>query len=133
MAAVSQRFGRWFGVSGMTKAIDGIFSLLLLIGALLHAYGTITGYDAGSEVFVWSMAGCLAAVLVAALNFLRRDRPGDRAVAILALTGSAAWVAIALGFGAAVGNIADPRALWHAVVAAVLAAFSLRTLMRGRL
>jgi len=119
--------------TGMAKAIDGIFALLLLIGAVLHGYGTVTGYQAGTEVFVWSLAGSLAAALIAVLNLLRRERRGDRALALICLVASLAWVAVALGFGAAIGNLLDPRVLWHAIAAAVLAVFSLRSLTGRRL
>ena len=86
----------------MVKAIDGIFAILLLIGALLHGYGTITSYPAGSEVFVWSLAASLAAGLIATLNLLRRERPRDHALAVICLVASLAWAAVALAFGAAI-------------------------------
>lgn len=63
----------------MARATDGIFAILLLIGALLHSYGTVTHYPAGSEMFVWSMGGSLAAGLIAVLNLLRRERLERRA------------------------------------------------------
>lgn len=117
----------------MGKALDGIFAVLLLIGALLHGYGTITGYEPGTEVFVWSLSGSLAAALIAVLNLLRRERRGDRALALICLVASLAWVALALGFGAALGNLLDPRVLWHAIAALVLALFSLKSLTERRL
>ena len=49
----------------MTGIIDKAFGWLLLVGALLHAYGSITGYPAGSEVQVWALSGTLAAALTA--------------------------------------------------------------------
>ncbi|HTV67468.1 MAG TPA: hypothetical protein VMF90_02930 [Rhizobiaceae bacterium] len=114
----------------MARTIDLIFSVLLLIGAALHGYGTFDGYEVGSEVFVWSLSGVLAAALVAALNLLRRARPGDKTIAWLALFGSVAWVAIALMFGSAIGNIADPRAVWHVIAALALSGFSLQAVLR---
>jgi membrane protein DedA with SNARE-associated domain len=116
----------------MAKAIDGIFALLLLIGALLHGYGTITGYEPGTEVFVWSLSGTLAAALIAVLNLLRRERRGDRALALICLVACLIWAALALGFGAAIGNVLDPRVLWHAIAALALAAFSLKSLTERR-
>lgn len=113
----------------MAKAIDGIFAILLLVGALLHGYGTITSYPAGSEVFVWSLAGSLAAGLIAILNLLRRERPGDWALAVICLVASLAWAAVALAFGGAIGNVVDLRVLWHVIAALALAMFSLRSLM----
>lgn len=112
----------------MAKAIDGIFAVLLLIGALLHGYGTTTSYPAGSEVLVWSLAASLAAGLIAILNLLRRERPGDRALAGICLAASLAWAGVALAFGRAIGNVVDPRVLWHVIAALALAMFSLRSL-----
>ncbi|HWK64316.1 MAG TPA: hypothetical protein VNS34_05210 [Rhizobiaceae bacterium] len=112
----------------MARAIDGIFAILLLIGALLHAYGTVTSYPAGSEVFVWSLAASLAAGLIAVLNLLRRERPGDRALAVICLAASLTWAAVAFAFGEAIGNVVDPRVLWHAIAALALALFSLKSL-----
>jgi hypothetical protein len=111
------------------RTVDTIFGILLLIGAILHSYGTFIGYAPGSEIFVWSLAGSLAAALIAVLNLLRSRRPADRPLAWICLVSSLCWVGVALAFGRAIGNIADPRVLWHAVAALVLAGFSLRTLM----
>ncbi|MEP9371792.1 hypothetical protein [Mesorhizobium sp. KR1-2] len=111
------------------RTVDTIFGVLLLIGAILHSYGTFIGYPLGSEVFVWSLAGSLAAGLIAVLNILRSRRPGDRALAWICLVSSLCWAGVALAFGRAIGNVVDPRVLWHAVAALVLAGFSLRTLM----
>jgi hypothetical protein len=113
----------------MVRVVDTIFGILLLIGAILHGYGTFIGYPAGSEVFVWSLAGSLAAGLIAVLNLLRSRRPADRPLAWICLVSSLCWVGVALAFGSAIGNVVDPRVLWHAVAALVLGGFSLRTLM----
>ena len=113
----------------MIKAIDGILALMLLIGAALHAYGTFTSYQPGTELFVWSLAGSLAAVLVAVLNLLRRGHPRDRALALTAALASLAWAAIALAFGSAIGDMLDPRVIWHVVAALGLAALSLRCMV----
>lgn len=113
----------------MFKAIDGILALALLIGAALHAYGTVTSYQPGTEIFVWSLAGSLAAVLVAVLNLLRRGHPRDRALALTSALASLAWAAIALAFGAAIGDMLDVRVLWHAVAALGLAVLSLRSML----
>jgi hypothetical protein len=114
------------------RTLDRTFGWLLVIGALLHAGGTWAGYRQSPELLVWSWSGSVAALLVAAVNLLRVNRPGDRALAWVSLFGSVAWVAVALGFGAAIGHVADPRVVIHAVNAAVLAAMSLRTLGGAR-
>ena len=113
----------------MARRVDRVFAALLLVGAILHAYGSFSGYDLGSQTFVWSLSGSFAAALLAVLNFVRADRPGDRTLAWITFIGCLCWIAVAIGFGASIGNIIDPRVLWHAISALVLVAFSLRTAM----
>ena len=113
----------------MARRVDRAFAALLLVGAILHAYGSFSGYDLGSQTLVWSLSGSFAGALLAVLNFVRADRPEDQTLAWITFVGCLCWVAVAIGFGAAIGNVIDPRVLWHAVSAVVLAAFSLRTAM----
>jgi hypothetical protein len=112
----------------MARIIDRIFGVLLLVGAGLHVVGTLRTYAIGSEALVWSLSGTLAAGLVAVLNLVRAGRPEDHTLAWITLVGSLAWAGVAIAFGAAIGNLFDPRVLWHAITALVLAGFSLRTL-----
>jgi len=112
----------------MARIIDRIFGALLLIGAGLHALGALRTYTIGSEALVWSLSGTLAAGLVGVLNLVRAGRPDDHTLAWITLVGSLAWAGVAIAFGAAIGNVFDPRVLWHAITALVLAGFSLRTL-----
>jgi membrane protein DedA with SNARE-associated domain len=69
----------------------------------------------------------LAAALVAVLNLVRAGRPEDRTLAWITFCGSLCWVAVAIAFGASIGNVIDPRAVWHALSAFVLAGLSFRT------
>jgi hypothetical protein len=103
-----------------------------VVGGLLHAVGSWHAFHNDPSQLVWTLSGSLAALLVAALNLLRAGRPTDRPLAWVSFFASLAWFAVAVGFGAAIGHLADPRALIHAVNAAVLAGLSLRTLVRGR-
>ena len=114
----------------MLKNVDRVFGGLLLIGAALHAYGSLKGYPRGSEVLVWALSGSLSAGLVAVLNLLRVNRPSDIALAWVSFGSSLCWAALALAFGAAIDAVADPRVLWHVIAALVLAGFSLRTATR---
>ena len=107
--------------------VDRGFGWLLVVGALLHAFGSWSGYRDEPETLVWALAGTVAALLLAALNLMRVGRPGDGVLAWVCVAGSIAWVAVALCFNAAIGSILDPRGLIHAVNAAVLAGFSIRT------
>ena len=110
----------------IARKIDQIFAGLLLIGAILHAFGSVANYPKGSQIMVWALSGSLAAGLLAVLNLVRAGRPADHTLAWITFFGSLCWVAIAIGFGAAIGNVYDPRPLWHAVSAFALAVFSLR-------
>jgi hypothetical protein len=117
---------------GTVTIIDRVFGWFLVLGGLLHAYGSWDGYRNTPELLLWAWSGSLAALLLAALNLLRIERPADRPLAWVCLAGCVAWIAVALGFGAVIGNVFDARALIHALNAAVLAAMSVRTLLRGR-
>lgn len=111
----------------IARKIDQLFAGLLLIGAILHAFGSIASYPRGSQILVWALSGSLAAGLLAVLNLVRAGRPADHALGWITFFGCMCWVAVAIGFGMVIGNVYDPRPLWHATAALVLAAFSLRT------
>jgi hypothetical protein len=110
--------------------LDRIFGWLLVVGGLLHAGGSWRVFHNDPSQLVWALSGSLAALLVAALNLLRVGRPNDRPLAWVSFCASLAWLAVALGLGAAIGNFADPRVVIHAINAAVLAGLSVRTLTR---
>ena len=109
--------------------VDRVFGWLLVVGGLLHAVGSWYGLHNNPPQLVWALSGSLAALLVAALNLLRVGRSTDRPLAWTSFAASLAWVVVAIGFGVAIGHPADPRAVFHAVIAAVLAGLSLRSLM----
>ena len=114
------------------KTVDQVLGWLLVAGAVLHAGGSWAGYRQSPELLVWALSGSLAAILVAALNLLRINRPRDRTLALVSVAASAAWVVVALAFGAAIGNVFDPRAVIHAINAAALAAMGIRTVAQAR-
>ncbi|MFO1033123.1 MAG: hypothetical protein U1E15_03195 [Hyphomicrobiales bacterium] len=108
--------------------LDRGLALLLLLGAVFHTYGTLALLPAGSEVWVWSLGAALAAFLVAVLNLLRPARSGDKVLVGLTAFASFAWALVAFGFGKAIGNIMDPRVIWHYVCGLGLGFMSLRAL-----
>ena len=110
----------------MSKMIDRWFGWLLLLGAVLHGYGSLQSYSWLTPELVWALAGTLAIGLLAAINLLRVSRPGDRALAWVSFAGCAGWLVLAFGFGVSIGAPLDPRVLYHVLAALVLAAFSLR-------
>lgn len=106
------------------KNIDRAFGWLLVIGAALHAYGSLAFYGPQTVTLVWALSGSLAALLLGAINLMRVNRPTDRTLAYVCFAGSLCWWAIALAFGIAIQNVADPRVLYHAIVATALAGFA---------
>lgn len=96
---------------------------LLGLGALGHLYGTFESYPIGSEVFVWSLSA--TAFTFAVIGFNIHARSGDRFLLVMATVSAVAWAALALGFGNAIGNIFDPRAIAHAVPSMILAIMNL--------
>jgi hypothetical protein len=113
------------------KSIDRGFGWLLVVGSVLHAFGSISAFGQNPRVLLWALSGSLAGLLVAAFNLLRVGRPADRGLAWVSAGASAAWIVVAVAFGVTIGNVLDPRAAIHAVNAAVLTAFSVRTALRA--
>lgn len=107
------------------KGVELVLCVLLALGGLGHLFGTLAGYEPGSEVFVWSLSATCFVFLLVFLHVVRIYRPQDRTVRMAAIVASGAWIGLALAFGAAVGDIADPRALMHVVVTSALLMTSL--------
>ena len=94
---------------------------LLMLSAIGHFIGTFTGYQIGTEVFVWSLSATAFAIAVVFLNILRIQRPDDRPIRWGAVGFALAWAVLALMFGASQGSFFDPRALTHAALSLALA------------
>jgi len=114
---------------GKLKTLDRFFGVLLLVGSVLHAYGSISFYRLGSAELVWALSGSLAGGLTSVVNLVRAGRPEDTTVAWISLVAAICWAIVAAGFGAAIGNLIDPRVLWHLVCALALATFSVLTVI----
>ena len=114
------------------KFIDRAFGWLLVIGAALHAYGSLTLYPPQTVTLVWSLSATFAGFLLAAIHLMRVNRPTDRTLAYVAFAGSLCWCAISLAFGMAIDAPADPRVLYHVIVALALAGFSASGAFRRR-
>src|SRR5215831_17181231 len=113
-------------MKGILATIDRIAGWLLLIGALLHGYGSYLAYPSLSSTLVWALSGSVAALLLAGIN-LRVNRPNDRPLAWICLAGCLLWIGIVCAFAATLPNPIDPRPVYHLIVSLVLVAFSLRT------
>ena len=104
------------------KTFELMLCGLLALGGLAHLGGTLAGYDAGTEVFAWSISASAFVLTIVFLHLVRIGRPRDRPIAAGAIITKLVWVAIALAFGHAIGNIAAPRVVMHVVVALALVA-----------
>jgi hypothetical protein len=113
------------------KTVDRTFGWLLVLGGILHGIGSIVTLRQQPDVLVWALAGSLAALLVAALNLMRVSRPADRVLAWVSAAGTVAWMSVAIGFGLVIGNVLDPRVLYHTIAGVFLTVFSIRTILRA--
>lgn len=117
--------------SARITLVDRIFACLLLVFGLLHSLGSLKAYAFLSSELVWALAATCLAVLIAILNLVRAGRPHDATVAWICFASCIVWAILAVSFGVSIGNVLDPRPALHAVVAIVLAAFSLNTAISG--
>lgn len=115
------------------KYLDRLFGWLLVVNGLLHALGAWNANHGRPGVLLWALTGSAAALLIAAINLLRAERPHDRPLAWLSLAGSIVWLTVALSVGKLAGNFLDARVISNALNAAVLAALSIRSLRVGHL
>ena len=93
---------------------------VLAFGGIGHLAGTLMSYPPGTEIFVWSLTAVFCVFAVVFLQALRLTRKNDRWIGGGATVATAAWMLLALGFGAAIGDILDPRGLVHAGASAAL-------------
>jgi ABC-type sugar transport system permease subunit len=108
------------------KIIDRVFAGILVLAGLLHWVGSIHMYRNEPMTMLWSLCATLLTLLLAAINLLRVERPGDRPLAWISFAGSLSWAVAAFAAGVLIHNIFDPRPMMHWVTALVLAGFSLR-------
>jgi hypothetical protein len=109
------------------KLIDRVFAWILVLGGLLHGYGSLRMYANQPMTMLWSLCATLLTLLVAAVNLLRVERPSDRPLAWISFAGSLSWAVAAFSAGVLFGNIFDPRPAMHWITALVLAGFSVRS------
>lgn len=95
-------------------------SVLLLIGAGLHAWGSFVSFRPKTPERVWSLGAAGFAALLAALGWLLAGR-NDPELSWIVAAGCLGWLVTVGAFGRAIGNIADPRVLYHLVVGMGLA------------
>ena len=111
------------------RRIDRSAAVLLAIFALGHAVpGTLMSNPFMDSDTMWSFSGSVAAWGIAAVNWLRVSRPGDRPLAAWALAGALTWIGLMAWLMEAAGMWADPRPWLFVAVCAILAAYSVRVL-----
>ena len=108
--------------------LDRICACVVLLGAIGHSFGSFAAYSASRETLLWALCGSALAGLVGATNLLRSLRPGDKALAAIALAGTLAWLIASIGFGLVIGNLADARVIGFAVACIALLFFNLKVL-----
>lgn len=103
-------------------------AVILAIGAGLHGYGSFLAYSRSDPALAWSVGSAFFALFLAALCIYAEASGAGRGLSLLILAGLLAWFVTVLAFGALIGNVADPRVLYHlAVTAALMARFALRS------
>jgi small-conductance mechanosensitive channel len=110
--------------------LDRGLSLLLILGGVGHTFG-VMGFYKDPHTLFWSLTDSVFIFFLAAINLLRSWRPGDRALAAVAASGSAANLVIALGFGRLIANITDFRVILFGVLSLGLALFGVRDMVAG--
>lgn len=109
--------------------IDRTAAVLLAIFAFGHAVpGTLMTSPLLHSDTMWSFSGSVAAWLIAALNWMRASRPGDRPLAAWALAGALTWIGLMAWLMEAAQMWGDPRPWLFIAVSAILAGYSLRAL-----
>ena len=113
------------------KTLDRIFGCLLALGGIGHGFGSYAAYHGEPMMLLWALSASFAGELLAAVNLLRTNRPGDRALAWISFAGCLVWIAFVLCFGHLIHNFLDFRFLINFIITAALALFSLRSALRA--
>ena len=111
----------------MLKYLDRTLAVLLALGAGVgHTLGSLAAYAHEPTTLLWSLNTSVLGVLLGTLHLLRSFRSADRALALLLVLPTLAWLISALYFGALIHAPADPRVVFFVVLCVGLIAFSVR-------
>jgi hypothetical protein len=110
--------------------LDKALAALLVLGAIGHTMGSIQFYSDQPHARFWAVCTSVLIVVVAAMNWLRADRPLDSGLAWVTAAATLSYAAISFGFGFLVGNPMDWRALSFGAVSLALFLLSVRTALR---
>jgi hypothetical protein len=114
------------------KTLDRLFGCLMFLGGIGHGIGSYQFYKSQPMNLLWALSASFATFLLAALNLLRAGRPGDSSLAWTSFVGCLVQAGFAVCFGLLIGKMLDFRPLVSAIIALVLAVFSLRTAIQQR-
>jgi hypothetical protein len=113
------------------KTLDRVFGWLMALGGVGHGLGSYRAYSHQPMSLLWALSASFAVFLLAAVNLARAGRKGDRTLAWISFGGCVVWIGFVLWFGLLIGNVFDFRPLVNAVIALVLAIFSLRSAIQS--
>lgn len=110
--------------------LDKALAVLLVLGALGHTMGSIQFYKNQPHALFWALNASILIVVVAAINWLRANRPNDSGLAWVSAAATFAYAGLSFGFGFLIGNPFDWRALSFGIVSLILAGSSLLTALK---
>jgi hypothetical protein len=117
----------------MLKFLDRGAAVLLAFFSAGHGIvGTLMSSPWTDQITLWSFSGSIAAWLIAAMNWLRADRPGDKGLALWSMLGALSWIGLMAWLMQIGAMWTDPRPWLFIVVCVALAAFSLRSMYLER-
>jgi hypothetical protein len=121
----------WIDMTKMLVWLDRAAALLLALLSAGHGIlGSLMSFPLNEQSTVWHFSGSIAAWMIAAINWLRSGRPGDKVLAFWALIGALAYAVLMAWFMQVTAMWSDPRPLMFFAASLVLAAFSLAGLVR---
>lgn len=103
---------------------------LLVLGAAGHTMGSLKFYKGQPHALFWALCASVLIVIVAAMNWLRADRPQDLGLAWVTAAATLAYAGISFGFGFLIANPLDWRALSFGAVSLALVALSVGSASR---
>lgn len=113
----------------MLRIVDRGSSVLLALFSAGHGIGgTLMSSPLTEQITLWSFSGSIAAWLIAAMNWLRAGRPGDKGLALWSMIGALAWIGLMVWLMQIASMWADPRPWLFIAVCAALAFFSFRSM-----
>lgn len=110
--------------------VDRALSALLFAGAVLNALASLRASGADGATLHWALSGSAFMALLAAVNWLRASRPGDRLLAAIAFAFGLLLCLFILAEGLAIRAFYDARIIGGLLITLGLVWFSARELAR---